>query len=121
MEREAEELKLLDALGIVKEAFNILFRFSRSKLVWALTLTLLLPLSFVTLGLSFISGCLFIKINDAETYYKMEANGLSREKTIRELTSEWREFLVFVAVYGALVLILRMLTAAVVYKVASTL
>lgn len=120
MEREAEELQLLDGFGIVKEAFNFLVSFSRRKLVWALTFTLILPLSFVTLGLNFMSGRLFIKFNERETYYTMEANTLSRERTLRELTSEWSEFFVFVTVYGAFVFALRMLsTAAVACTVAS--
>ena len=105
---KAENLQLIDGLGIVKHPFNFVLSFSRRKLVWDLTFTLLLPLSFLTLGLYFISARLVIKTNERETYYTMEANTLSRQKTLRELTSEWSEFLVFVTLYGAFVFVLRM-------------
>jgi len=117
MEKEAaEKLQLLGALGIVREALNILLRSSRSKLLWAFALTLLLPLTFVSLGQNFVFGPLLLKIVQKQ----MEALLHPGETTRRELSSEWRELVVVVAADIAFRFALWGLsTAAIVYTVAS--
>jgi len=117
MEKEAaEKLQLLGALGIVREALNILLRSSRSKLLWAFALTLLLPLTFASLGQNFVFGPLLLKIVQKQ----MEALLHPGETTRRELSSEWRELVVVVAADIAFRFALWGLsTAAIVYTVAS--
>lgn len=117
MEKEAaEKLQLLGALGIVREALNILLRSSRSKLLWAFALTLLLPLTFASLGRNFVFGPLLLKIVEKQ----MEALLHPGETTRRELGSEWRELVVVVAANIAFQFALWGLsTAAIVYTVAS--
>lgn len=117
MEKEAaEKLQLLGALGIVREALNILLRSSRSKLLWAFALTLLLPLTFASLGQNFVFGPLLLKIVEKQ----MEALLHPGETTRRELGSEWRELVVVVAANIAFQFALWGLsTAAIVYTVAS--
>lgn len=112
----AEELHLLGAFRIVREAFNILLRSSRSKLLWALALTLFLPLTFARLGQNFILGPILLKIQQKQ----VEASIHPGETTWRELGSEWRELVGVLEADIAVVLALWMLsTAAVVYTVAS--
>jgi hypothetical protein len=136
MEKEAaEELQLLGALGIVREAFHILVRSSRSKLLWALALTLLLPLSFASLGYDFFFGHLFPNINEMQVKVTIRATILrdgSLETILREGSlewrvllmvvgsSKWRELLVVVAAYMTFDLASSLLsTASVAYTVAS--
>jgi hypothetical protein len=117
MEKEAAvKLQVLGALGIVREALNILLRSSRSKLLWAFVLTLLLPLTFASLGQNFVFGPLLLKIVQKQ----MEALLHPVETTRRELGSEWRELVVVVAADIAFYFALWGLsTAAIVYTVAS--
>lgn len=117
MEKEAaKKLQLLGAFGIVREALNILLRSSRSKLLWAFSLTLLLPLTFASLGQNFVVGPLLLKIVQKQ----MEAPLHPGETTRRELGSEWRELVVVVAADIAFHFALWGLsTAAIVYTVAS--
>lgn len=117
MEKEAaEKLQLLGALGIVREALNILLRSSRSKLLWAFALTLLLPLTFASLGRNFVFGPLLLKIVEKQ----MEALLHPGETTRRELGSKWRELVAVVAADIAFQFALWGLsTAAIVYTVAS--
>lgn len=122
MEKETEELQFLSAFGIVKEAFNILFRSSCTKLLGALTLGLLFPLSFATLAHTFISEPLLHKIvcNRVILYYQMQVGSPDRERTLWELNSESRELIVFVAAVLVFIYAFRILsTAAVAYTVAS--
>ncbi|GLJ55723.1 hypothetical protein SUGI_1196910 [Cryptomeria japonica] len=53
MEKEFEELKFLDIVGVVEEAMKILS--SVTKLLASITITLLLPLSFAILSHSMIT------------------------------------------------------------------
>lgn len=119
MEREAVKLQFLGALGIVREAFNIL-RSSHSKLLWALNLTLVFNLSIAILGQNLIPGpLLLLKIHD-KIYHKMEADSPTDERTLRALASESEDLLVIVSKYGAFVFEFWLLSAAaVVYTVAS--
>lgn len=113
-----EELRFLGAFGIVREAFNIFFRSSRRKILWALALTLLLPLSFASLGhQNFIFGPLLLKINEKTTEVAIHPGETS---TRRELAADWRQLLMVLAAYIAFVVTLSLLSmAAVVYTVAS--
>jgi len=117
MEKEvAEKLQLLGTLGIVREAFNILLRSSRSKLLWAFALTLLLPLTFAILGQNFILGPIFLKFQEKQ----VEAALHPSETAWGELASERRQLMGVLAADIAVVLALSMVsTAAVVYTVAS--
>lgn len=112
-----EELRFLGTFGIVIEAFTILLHSSRRKLLWALALTLLLPLSFASLGhQNLIFGPLLLKINQKTMEAAIHPGGTAR----RELASEWRELLLVLAAYIAFVVTFSLLsTAAVVYTVAS--
>jgi hypothetical protein len=101
----------------VREAFHILLRSSRSKLLWALALTLLLPLSFASLGYDFFFGHLFPNINEM---ILREGSLEWRELLMVVWSSEWRKLLVVVAAYMTFDLALSVLsTASVVYTVAS--
>lgn len=116
MEKEVAELHLLGSLGIVREAFNILLRSSRRKLLWALALTLILPLTFASLGQNFILGPILLKIQQKQ----FEAVLRPGETTWRELGWQWRELVGVLVADIAIVLALWMVaTAAVVYTVAS--
>lgn len=117
MEKEvAENLQLLGTLGIVREALNILLHSSRSKLLWAFVLTLLLPLSFAILGQNFILGPIFLEFQEKQ----VEAALQPSETTWGEWASEWRKLMGVLAADIAVVLALSMVSmAAVVYMVAS--
>lgn len=125
MEKDgAEELQLLGAMGIVREAFNILLSSSHRKLLWALALTLLLPLSIASLGHRFFSGNDFPKISQKqieETILRGETIGrVWREALVGVAAYKTREALVRVAAYKAFRLAMSVLSpAAVVYTVAS--
>jgi len=118
MDREPEDLQFLGSVGIIKEAFKILR--SYAKLLGAITLTLILPLSFAILGHNLVSEYMLNKIRWNEMFYQMEAGSPAGERIMRELTWERTELLLFLAAYALFVLAFSLLsTAAVVYTVAS--
>jgi len=118
MDREPEDLQFLGKVGIIVEAFKIVRYYA--KLLGALTLTLILPLSFAILGHNLVFEYLLRKIRWDEMFYQVEAGTPAGERIMRELTWERTEFLIFLAAYALFVLAFSLLsTAAVVYTVAS--
>ncbi|GLJ44550.1 hypothetical protein SUGI_0935600 [Cryptomeria japonica] len=59
MDKETDELEVLDMVGVIVMAFKILR--SAARLLWTITLTLMLPLSLLILARNFILDLLFIK------------------------------------------------------------
>lgn len=104
MEKEAaDELQLLGKRGIVGKAFTNL---PRSRFLWALILSLLVPLSFEFLGQKIFCP-LLLQFNEKQMEAVVPSDGTTR----REFTSEWRELLVVVATYIAFVLAVMMLSS----------
>jgi len=118
MDREPEDLQFFGSVGIIGEALKILR--SYAELLGALTLTLILPLSFAILEHNLVSEYWLYKIRSNEMFYQVEAGSPAGERIMRELTWERTEFLFFLAAYAVFVLAFSLLsTAAVVYTVAS--
>lgn len=105
------ELQYLGAFGIVREAFNVLLSSSRSKLLWLLTVTLILPLSFASLGQDFINDRLLLEIEN-----KFNRNEMV---SLRELTSKSTELFVFQAAYLIFTFNISLLWTAAAYTAAS--
>ncbi|XVF61027.1 hypothetical protein PTKIN_Ptkin08bG0095200 [Pterospermum kingtungense] len=118
MDREQEELQFLGFSGILKESFNIIF--SWRKIFSQITLSLILPLSFIFLAHIQISQYLFMNIlddQDALNYTRPGTPGYAKLSDI--LTSEWIVFLLFKVAYFTFLLIFSLLsTSAVVYTIA---
>lgn len=113
MGKESEELQFLGAFGIVRESFNILLGSPCSNLLRALTLCLLLPLSFAMLGHLFVTHPLLGKI----ACNKVDNPAMSE---LWESNSGSRELIVLSAAVVLLIYALWTLsTATVVYTVAS--
>ncbi|KAH9317308.1 hypothetical protein KI387_019077, partial [Taxus chinensis] len=118
MERDLDELQLLDAFGIVAEAFKILR--SATKLLAAITVTLLLPLSFPILVQSLFSQPLLNKIAMNKLLLGIEAGNSAQEKTLHNLHSEEAKLFLIVPVYKIITMAFSLMaTSAVVYTVAS--
>ncbi|KAH9317306.1 hypothetical protein KI387_019075, partial [Taxus chinensis] len=83
METDPEELQFLDAFGIVAEAFKILR--SATKLLAAITVTLLLPLSWLVLVQSLISQPLVNKIAMNKLFLGIDTGNPAQEKTLHNL------------------------------------
>lgn len=116
MGKDSEKLQFLGTFGIVSESFNILLRSPCSNLLRALTLCLLLPLSFAMLGHLFVTQPLLGKI--ACDKFDNPAS----EKTLRELwesNSRSRVFVFAPAVVFLIYALWTLSTATVVYTVAS--
>ncbi|GLJ55725.1 hypothetical protein SUGI_1196930 [Cryptomeria japonica] len=91
MDREAGELYFLDAFGIVGEAWKIVGR--KAKLLGAITLTLLFPLSFVIHGYSLFSGPLTNKIMMNDSLFGIEAGSPAAESVNHSLHLQIAELL----------------------------
>ncbi|KAB1210558.1 hypothetical protein CJ030_MR6G010854 [Morella rubra] len=117
MDREPE-LQFLGFFGIFKESFKILF--SWRKIFSQITLTIILPLSFIFLAHIQISQLLFFRILDNEiTLDDTDKNTSYYAKLSHDISSEWTAFWLFKAAYFTFVLILSLLaTSAVVYTIA---
>ncbi|GLJ39984.1 hypothetical protein SUGI_0818100 [Cryptomeria japonica] len=117
LDREPEELQYLGAWGIVREARNV-FKASRKQFM-AITLTLILPLSFVILAHTLVSDSLLKKIQTNEDKFEREGDGPEADRTLNALSSEWTRLLLFQAGYFVFLFAFSLLsTAAVVYAVA---
>ncbi|KAJ0096870.1 hypothetical protein Patl1_27946 [Pistacia atlantica] len=106
MDREQEDLQFLSFFGIFKESFRIIF--SWTKIFSQITLTLILPLSFIYLAHMEISQLLFFKIlHDKDALDHTQVG------------SKWTAFWLFKFAYFTFFLILTLLsTSAVVYTIA---
>lgn len=105
------ELQFFGAFEIVTEAFKILFNSSHSKLQLVLTLTLILPLSFTSLGQDFIIDPLLL-----QTENKFNRNEMV---TLGEFSSESTELFVFPAAYILSIFNISLLWTAAAYTAAT--
>ncbi|XP_044474957.1 uncharacterized protein LOC123202870 [Mangifera indica] len=119
MDTEQEEMQFLGLFGICKEAYKLIFRWR--KIFSQITLSLILPLSFIVLAHMEISNLLKRKIIRTEIQLIETQAGTSRyNKLSQVISSEIMYFRLFQAAYFTFSLILSLLsTAAVVYTVAS--
>lgn len=119
MDREQEEMQFLGFFGVHKEASKIILSWRR--IFSQITLTLILPLSFIFLIHIEISNYLFRKIlyNSIEMD-ETNPNTPQYNKLSDMVSSEWITLLLFKICYFTLLLIFSLLsTSAVVYTIAS--
>ncbi|XP_010264907.1 PREDICTED: uncharacterized protein LOC104602788 [Nelumbo nucifera] len=118
MDREPEELQFLGFFGIYREAYKIIS--SWWTIFTKITLSLILPLSFIFLAHIQISEFLFAKILRNEDSLDTTPVDSPRYNVILDrLSSEWTTYWLFKAAYFVFVLIFSLLsTSAVVYTVA---
>ncbi|KAI3689460.1 hypothetical protein L2E82_47417 [Cichorium intybus] len=119
MDREQEQMQFMGLFGIFKESFKIIH--SWRKIFAQITLTLILPLTFIFLGHLEISNSLFRDIKHTEYEQDVTRPGTTRYNKLSDtLSSEWITLLLFKVAYFTILLILSLLsTAAVVYTIAS--
>ncbi|KAL2339697.1 hypothetical protein Fmac_007637 [Flemingia macrophylla] len=119
MDREQEEMQFLGIFGVYKESYNIIF--SWRKVFSKITITLILPLSFIFLIHIEVSNVLFGQIK-RNTQQMMETpqDTPQRQNLLNTLSSEWATFVLFKLLYFTSLFIFSLLsTSAVVYTVAS--
>lgn len=118
MDREQEEIQFLGFFGILKEAMNITT--SYRKIFGQITLSIILPLSFIFLAQIEISEFLFGEIIHNEYVLDHTQMGSQRYSKISDiLSSEWTTFWLFKIAYFIFFLILSLLsTSAIVYTIA---
>ncbi|KAI4337904.1 hypothetical protein L6164_016268 [Bauhinia variegata] len=119
MDREPEELLFLGVIGVYQEACNIIF--SWKKIFAQITLSLILPLSFIFLFQIQVSEVLFGKIvSDTNEISRTQEGTPQFDKLSDLLSSEWASFCLFELAYFTFLLIFSLLsTSAVVFTVAS--
>ncbi|XP_042485769.1 uncharacterized protein LOC122066011 [Macadamia integrifolia] len=119
MDREPEELQFLGLLGIYKESSKVIFTWR--KVFTKITLSLILPLTFIFLAQIQISELIFSKIIKNEVALDGTRSGTpSYDRLTNRISSEWTTFWLFKAAYFIFFLIFSLLsTSAVVYSVAS--
>ncbi|KAJ7965447.1 Polyadenylate-binding protein 1-B-binding protein [Quillaja saponaria] len=119
MDREQEEMQFLGVFGIYKEAYKIIF--SWKKIFTKITLTLILPLTFIFLAHIEISHVIFKKIITNEEDLSETKEGTTKYKNLSDMiSSEWTTLWLFKLVYFTFLLIFSLLsTSAVVYTIAS--
>ncbi|GMI89544.1 hypothetical protein like AT4G19950 [Hibiscus trionum] len=117
MDREQEEMQFLGFFGIYAESFKLII--SCRKIFSKITLSLIIPMSFIYLVHMEVSGLLFGKIMKTEVELD-ETKSPAKSQKLRDLvSSEVAFFWLFKAAYFTLYLIFSLLsTAAVVYTVA---
>ncbi|KAJ9166740.1 hypothetical protein P3X46_021446 [Hevea brasiliensis] len=118
MDREQEEMQFLGIFDIYKESYKIIFTWRR--IFSQITLSLILPLSFIFLAHIQISELIFSNIIDDEIQLDHTSAGSPRNKKLNNLlSSEWTYFWLFKIAYFTIFLIFSLLsTAAVVYTIA---
>ncbi|XP_044479570.1 uncharacterized protein LOC123206436 [Mangifera indica] len=118
MDREQEDLQFLSFFSIFKESFRIIS--SWKKIFSQITLTLILPLSFIHLAHIEISQLLFFKILHNESALEETQVGSTKySKLSNIISSEWTAFWLFKFAYFTFFLVLALLsTSAVVYTIA---
>ncbi|WVZ18070.1 hypothetical protein V8G54_005392 [Vigna mungo] len=105
MDREQEEMQFLGFSGVYRESYKIIFAWR--KIFSKITLTLILPLSFIFLVHIEVSNILFGKI-------------IKNSQQMMETPQEWTTFILFKLIYFTFLLIFSLLsTSAVVYTIAS--
>ncbi|OMO52175.1 hypothetical protein CCACVL1_29325 [Corchorus capsularis] len=119
MDREQEEMQFLGLFDIYIESFKMIFAWR--KIFSKITLSLILPLSFIYLLHMEISGLFFRKIIHNERELDRTRAGTPKYEKLSDLISnEWAYFWLFKASYFTLYFIFSLLsTAAVVYTIAA--
>lgn len=119
MDREQEEMQSLGLFGVYKESYKIIL--SWRKIFSQITLTLILPLSFIFLIHMEVSNILFKKIlNNTQEMIQTPQNTPKYHKLSEMISSEWATFWLFKLLYFTFLLIFSLLsTSAVVYTIAS--
>ncbi|KAK9080747.1 hypothetical protein SSX86_000505 [Deinandra increscens subsp. villosa] len=119
MDREQEEMQFLGIFGIFKQSYKIII--SWRQIFAQITLTLILPLTFIFLAHLEISNSLFQDIAHTEFEKHFTRPGSKRYTNLSNTLSwEWATFWLFKLAYFTILLILSLLsTAAVVYTIAS--
>ncbi|KAI3686094.1 hypothetical protein L1987_79764 [Smallanthus sonchifolius] len=119
MDRDQEEMQFVGLFGIFKESYKIII--SWRKIFSQITLTLILPLTFIFLAQLEISNSLFVDIEHTESQKRHTRPGTKRYTSLSNtLSSEWITFWLFKVAYFTTLLSLSLLsTAAVVYTIAS--
>ncbi|MBA0765053.1 hypothetical protein Gotri_014314 [Gossypium trilobum] len=117
MDREQEEMQFLGFFGIYKESYKVII--ACRKIFSKITLSLILPLSFIYLLHMEVSSLLFRKIIHT-TVELDEAQSPAKAQKLHDLISnEMAYFWLFKAAYFTLFLIFSLLsTSAVVYTIA---
>ncbi|KMZ70141.1 hypothetical protein ZOSMA_1G01140 [Zostera marina] len=118
MDRETEELQHLGFVEAYKEAYKLIV--SCRELFSKITVSLILPLSFLFLAQIHISYLIFAKIDTNVDVLEKTIDGSPVQQTIMtRLFSEWFTYLLFKSIYLIGVFIFSLLsTSAVVYTVA---
>ncbi|KAD5507579.1 hypothetical protein R6Q59_031624 [Mikania micrantha] len=119
MDREQEEMQFLGFIGIFKESYKIIF--SWRKIFSQITITLILPLTFIFLSHLEILNLLFRDIRHTEFEKEVTRPGTKRYNNLSDtLSSELITLWLFKIAYFTIFLILSLLSiAAVVYTIAS--
>ncbi|MED6150915.1 hypothetical protein PIB30_077270 [Stylosanthes scabra] len=119
MDKEQEEMQFLGLFGIYKESYKIII--SWRKIFTKITLSLILPLSFIFLIHIEISDVLFRKIMYNSQEMIDTPQGTPQYNKLSDMvSSEWATFFLFKIIYFTFLLIFSLLsTSAVVYTVAS--
>ncbi|KAI3820399.1 hypothetical protein L1987_07945 [Smallanthus sonchifolius] len=119
MDREQEQMQFLGRFGIFKESFKIII--SCRKIFTQITLTLILPLTFIFLAHLEISNSLFPDTEDSN-FEKDIIRPVTKIyiNLSNTLSSKFITFWLFTVAYFTILFILSLLsTAAVVYTIAS--
>lgn len=119
MDREQEEMQFLGFLGIYTESYKLIF--SWRKIFSKITLSLILPLSFIYLVHMEISSLLFRNIYHTEMELDHTRSGTTKyQKLSDHISNELAYYWLFKAAYITLVFVFGLLsTSAVVYTIAS--
>jgi hypothetical protein len=119
MDNEQEDMQFLGFFGCYKESFKIIF--SWRKIFTKITLTLLLPLSFIFLFHIEVSNLIFKKIQHTEEQIDHTQQGTPKyEKLTDIISSQFITLLLFKLLYFTFLLIFSLLsTSAIVYTTAS--
>ncbi|XP_076909724.1 uncharacterized protein LOC143567109 [Bidens hawaiensis] len=118
MDQEQEQMQFLGFFGIFKETFKIISAYK--KIFTQITLSIILPLSFVFLAHIEVSGYVFGQIENNENDLDQTPKNTKKYNTLSDLiSSELKYFLVFKVFYFLFFLILSLLsTSAIVYSIA---
>jgi len=119
MDREQEEMQFLGFSGVYRESYKIIFAWR--KIFSKITLTLILPLSFIFLIHIEVSNILFRNIvKNTQQMMETPQDTPQYHSLSNILSSEWTTFMLFKLIYFTFLLVFSLLsTSAVVYTVAS--
>ncbi|KAK9080009.1 hypothetical protein SSX86_001684 [Deinandra increscens subsp. villosa] len=118
MDQEQEEIQFLGFFGIFKETFKIISTYK--QIFTQITLSIILPLSFIFLAHIQVSEYLFGEILRHEYDLDQTPKNTNRYNSLSDLiSSEWTYFWLFKATYFIFFFILSLIsTSAIVYTIA---